>query len=98
VQVIAVPTNASPDAIRELGPEPRVLFPVVTDGAADIVAAYRLVADAPHAEFLIDRQGYLRAVSTLRAGETSDVNRLLAEVQQLNEEKVVSAMPAEHVH
>jgi putative copper export protein/mono/diheme cytochrome c family protein len=98
VEIVAVPTDASPDAIRQLGPEPRVLFPVVTDGAADIVETYRLFADAPHAEFLIDRQGYLRAISTLAPGETSDVNRLLAEVQQLNEEKVVAPMPAEHVH
>ena len=61
VEVIAVPTDAAPDAIRRLGEEPRVLFPVVTEGADDIVAAYRLFAAGPHVEFLIDRQGYVRA-------------------------------------
>ena len=44
VEVIAVPIDARPDALKRLGPEPRLLFPVVTDGAADIVAAYRLLA------------------------------------------------------
>src|SRR5256885_1112994 len=39
-EVIAVPTDAAPDALKRLGAEPRVLFPVVTDGAAEIVAAY----------------------------------------------------------
>ena len=40
VEVIAVPTDASPDAIRALGSTPPVLFPVVTDGAVDIVETY----------------------------------------------------------
>src|SRR5206468_722449 len=35
-EVIAVPTDATPDALKRLGAEPRVLFPVVTDGAAEI--------------------------------------------------------------
>src|SRR5262249_58732501 len=52
-EVIAVPRDASPDAIRALGAEPRILFPVVTDGAADIVVAYDLFAPGPHAEFLV---------------------------------------------
>src|SRR5439155_161910 len=38
VEVIAVPTHASSEAIRELGASPPVLFPVVTDGNGDIVA------------------------------------------------------------
>ncbi|HEU5323609.1 MAG TPA: cytochrome c, partial [Methylomirabilota bacterium] len=33
VEVIAVPTDASPDAISQLDTSPPVLFPVVTDGA-----------------------------------------------------------------
>src|SRR6266705_1721961 len=63
VEVIAVPTDAAPDAIRRLGAEPRVLFPIVTEGAAAIVSAYRLFAASPHAEFLIDCQDYIRAIA-----------------------------------
>src|SRR5205807_1426644 len=48
-EVIAVPTDAASDAVRRLGAEPRVFFPVVTDGAGEIVAADRLFATAPHA-------------------------------------------------
>ncbi|MBI2203968.1 MAG: CopD family protein [Candidatus Rokubacteria bacterium] len=98
LELLAVPMDAGPDAIARLGATPRVLFPVVTSGAPEIVAAYRLFTDAPHTEFLIDRQGYLRARWAAAAGETRDPNLLLAEVQQLNEEPQ-SAPPAdEHVH
>ncbi|HXU88444.1 MAG TPA: CopD family protein [Methylomirabilota bacterium] len=94
VEIIAVPTDAAPDAIKQLGAEPRVLFPVVTDGAAEIVAAYGLLARAPHAEFLVDRQGYLRAIDT----RSRDTDTLVANVEALNRERVVVAPPAEHVH
>jgi alkyl hydroperoxide reductase subunit AhpC len=97
VEVIAVPVDAAPDALRKLGAEPRVLFPVVTDGAADIVAAYRLFARAPHAELLVDRQGYVRAIARSR-GEAGETNTLLAAIQQLNEEKAPAPAPEEHVH
>ena len=94
VEVVAVPTDAAPDALKRLGPEPRIFFPVVTDGAADIVNTYRLFASGPHAEFLVDRQGYLRAVEASPSGS----ERLLANIETLNNEKVVAAPPAEHVH
>jgi hypothetical protein len=70
---------------------------VVTEGAADLVAAYGLFSREPHAEFLIDRQGYARAVS---AGDRSwaDVGALATLVQRLNDEKTVVAEPGEHVH
>ena len=98
VEVIAVPIDADPDAIRRLGAEPRVLFPVVTEGAETIVAAYRLFALAPHVELLVDRQGYVRAI-TRSGGESLDFDALVAQVQQLNEEKItVEAAPEEHVH
>jgi copper resistance protein D len=89
-----VPRDAAPDAIRQLGAEPRILFPVVTDGAADIVTAYDLFAPGPHAEFLIDRQGYLRARWT--APPTPE--GLTAEVERLNAEKVTAAPADEHAH
>jgi putative copper resistance protein D len=98
VEVIAVPTSASPDAIRELGPAPRVFFPIVTDGAREILEVYRRFDAAPHAEFLIDRQGYIRARWSSRGATARDVNLLLAEVQELNEEKVVAPPADEHVH
>ena len=97
VEVIAVPVDAAADALRALGAEPRILFPVVTDGAAEIAAAYGLFAGAPHAEFLIDRQGYIRAIARSR-GEAGELNPLLAAIQQLNEEKSPPPAPEEHVH
>ena len=78
VEVIAVPTHASSEAIRELGASPPVLFPVVTDGNDDIVATYRMFAPGPHAEILIDRQGYIRA-SKERKGDGSGLNPTAAE-------------------
>jgi putative copper resistance protein D len=94
VEVIAVPTDAASDAIKRLGPEPRILFPVVTDGAPDIVATYGLFARGPHAEFVVDRQGYLRAVDT-RVLET---DTLVANAEALSRERIVAAPPAAHVH
>ncbi|MBI2156000.1 MAG: CopD family protein [Candidatus Rokubacteria bacterium] len=98
VEVVAAPTDAPPDAVRRLGAEPRILFPVATEGAAEIAAAYRLFAATPHAELLIDRQGYVRAIARGGGGAAAEPNTLLAEVQQLNEEKVAVAAPEEHVH
>jgi putative copper resistance protein D len=95
--VIAVPRDASPDAIRQLGDETPIVFPVVTDGAREIVAAYGLFADSPHAEFLIDRQGYLRARWAEAGDPQRSINMLLADIQQLNEEPLVAAAD-EHVH
>ncbi|PYM77313.1 MAG: hypothetical protein DME03_05505 [Candidatus Rokuibacteriota bacterium] len=98
VEVIAVPTDADRDAIRRLGDDPRVLFPVVTDGAEAIVATYRLFAAAPHAEFLIDRQGYVRTIARSR-GQAAEMEPLLAQIQELNQERVpVEPPPEEHVH
>jgi putative copper resistance protein D len=98
VEVIAVPIDADPEAIRHLGPDPRIMFPVVTEGAETIVATYRMFAVAPHVEFLIDRQGYIRAV-TKSGGETGDLAALVAQVNQLNDEKIAAeAAPEEHVH
>ena len=98
VEIIAVPTNASPDAIRELAGGPPIFYPIVTDGAREIVEAYRLLRGAPHDEFLIDRQGYLRAIVTAAGEARRDTSLLLAEVQRLNEEKAAPPPPAEHVH
>jgi len=92
VEVIAVPTHAAAEAIAELGSSPPVLFPVVTDGERDIVETYRMFAPGPHTEFLIDRQGYIRAIWRDAAGG------IQAQVEKLNEEKDVPPFPDDHVH
>jgi putative copper export protein/mono/diheme cytochrome c family protein len=98
VEIIAVPGDAAPDAIRQLAGWPPILYSIVTDGAPEILATYRLFSPAPHTEFLIDRQGYLRAIVAAAGDPRRDVNLLLAEVQRLNEERPVTPPPAEHVH
>jgi putative copper resistance protein D len=97
VEVVAVPRDGAANAIRQLGATPPVWFPVVTDGGPDIVTTYSLFSPAPHAEFLIDRQGYLRAIS---AGDRqwTDPPALLAAAGQLDAEPTVGPEPAEHVH
>ena len=98
VEIIAVPTDAAPDAIRRLGGARGLYFSVVTDGASEIIAAYRLFAGgAQHAEFLIDRQGYVRG-RWAGQGEAPAIPLLLAEVQRLRREQPVVAPAAEHIH
>ena len=98
VEIIAVPRDAAPDAIRRLAGGPWILYPIVTDGAREIVETYGLFSRAPHAEFLIDRQGYLRAIVAAAGDPRRDLDLLLAEIHQLNQEKAPPAPPAEHVH
>jgi putative copper resistance protein D len=111
--VIAVPMGSEEKILSRIGVSPPILFPVVTDGAADIVSTYPLFCrtrapegarpDPPmpsHVEFLIDRSGYLRA-RWIPGGTTpgwSDIKVLLAEIHALNQETVVASPPAEHVH
>ena len=111
--LIAVPMDNDQAILSRIGATPRILFPVATDGAADIVTTYalfrRTLAPAgalpdpprpPHMEFLIGRSGYLRArwiPDGPRPG-WSDIKRLLAEVQALNQEPATVAPPDEHVH
>jgi Copper resistance protein D/Cytochrome C oxidase, cbb3-type, subunit III/AhpC/TSA family len=92
VEIIAVPTQASPEAIAQLGASPPILFPVVTDGAREIVAAYGMFAPGPHAEILVDRQGYVRAIWR------GDGGAVQAQVEKLNAEKSPPPFPDDHVH
>ena len=92
VEVIGVPKHVSADPIGELGASPPVLFPVVTDGAAAIVATYGIFASGSHAELLIDRQGYVRAIWN------DDTGRVQPEAEKLNEEKSPPPFPDDHVH
>jgi putative copper resistance protein D len=99
VEVVAVPPHSSPEAIAELGQSPPVLFPVVTDGNEDIAAAYRLFAHgAAHAELLIDRQGYIRAIWGSDQTGMPEADAVQAQVERLNEEKSPPPVPDEHVH
>jgi putative copper resistance protein D len=99
VEVVAVPPRSSPQAIAELGESPPVLFPVVTDGNEDITAAYRLVAPGTaHAELLIDRQGYIRAIWRSDQTGMPDADAVQAQVERLNEEKSPPLLPDDHVH
>jgi putative copper resistance protein D len=97
-EIVAVPSDAAPDAIRALSAGALILYPVVTDGAREILDAYRLFSPARHAEFLIDRQGYLRAIYSAAGDPRRDPNLLVTEVQRLNDEKVEPPPPSEHVH
>jgi putative copper export protein/mono/diheme cytochrome c family protein len=94
VEIIAVPRDAAADAIRQLGQDPLVLFPVVTDGAREIVAAYDLFVTTPHAELLIDRAGYLRT----RWTTPPPLADLVAVVDRLNKEPLTAAPADEHAH
>jgi peroxiredoxin len=99
VEVVAVPPRASPSAIAQLGASPPVLFPVVTDGNEDIVATYRLFTPGEaHAELLIDRQGYIRAIWRSDQTGMPDATAVQAQVERLNEEKVPPPLPDDHVH
>jgi len=98
VEVIAVPTHASPEAISELGSSPPVLFPVVTDGSAEIVATYRMFAPGVHVELLIDRQGYIRAIWRDDIGGMARAATVQSQVEKLNEEKSPPPFPDDHVH
>lgn len=111
--VIAVPMDGGEKILSRIGASPRILFPVATEGAADIVSTYALFrrTRAPegalpnppmpaHMEFLIDRSGYLRA-RWIPGGPQpgwSDIKVLLAEILTLNQETAVAALPDEHVH
>lgn len=99
VEVIAAAPRSSQDAIADLGQSPSVLFPIITDGNEDIAAAYRLFAPgAAHAEFLIDRQGYIRAIWRSDQTGMPDADAVQAQVEKLNEEKPPPPLPDDHIH
>jgi hypothetical protein len=91
-QIIAVPTQC------ELGSSPPVLFPAVTDGTADIVATYRMFAPGAHAELLIDRQGYIRAIWREDMAGVPRAAGVQSQVEKLNQEKSLPPFPDDHVH
>jgi len=88
------------------------LFSVITDGAEEAFETYALFRrslseqglrpDPPfpfHMEFLIDRQGYIRARWIAAEGAAwVDPDLLLQEIAQLNQEKPSAPAPDDHVH
>jgi putative copper resistance protein D len=109
--ILAVPLDAPRDVYRALGGHAPNLV-VAVDGAAEAATTYalfdrervpdgspRTAAQAGHMEFLIDRQGYLRARFLLRdGGGWSDPARLLAEAEALAREAPRAPVPDDHVH
>jgi putative copper resistance protein D len=107
-EVIAVPLDDGAHIIRRLGGRPPVLFPVITDGAPDIAATYALLgrglapraAPPTHMEFLLDRQGYVRARwlpgSPGQSWETVQI--LVDQILVLDKETPAGPPPDEHVH
>jgi putative copper resistance protein D len=112
-EIVAAPLGDGRDIIRRLGGRPPILFPVITDGAGDIAATYMLLArgfgpaalsgrGAPplHAEFLIDRQGYVRArwLPGSPGPAWDRLPTLTDQVQLLDKETPAGPPPDEHVH
>jgi putative copper export protein/mono/diheme cytochrome c family protein len=109
-EILAVPRDDGSDIIRRLGGRPPILYPVITDGAADIATAYTLLArglgpaprGAPplHAEFLIDRQGYIRArwLPGAPGPGWDTLPTLVEQIQLIDKETPAGPAPDEHVH
>jgi putative copper resistance protein D len=82
---------------------------IVSEGIREVVETYKLfarsfssedpIASTPHAEFLIDTQGYIRA-RWLPAENTGwrNLNLLMQQIEGLRKEKPTAPAPDEHVH
>jgi putative copper resistance protein D len=104
-EIVAVPISGEPDILQRLAaaaPDVRILFPVVTEGAADIVRTYALfapdVARGGHVEFLVDRTGYLRWRRTISMDAAPDLQPLQTAALELSSEPAARATLPEHVH
>ncbi len=107
-RTLAVPMRDAARIYRRLGSR-AVAFPVAAEGSEEVVETYTLfrrtlaaegVPPVPsHMEFLVDRQGYLRArwIPGQDAG-WEDLSRLLHEIGWLDNESPAAAAPDEHVH
>ncbi len=110
VEVLAVPRDARGFLDRE--PAEPLSLSIAIDGSLEAFETYSMMRrslseegmrpDAPppsHMEFLIDRQGYIRArwIADESRGWTN-TELLMREVAQLNEEKPSLPAPDDHVH
>ena len=111
VEVLGVPLHGSRDIAHTLG-QWAVGYPIVMDGAAEIAMTYTLFRrtwrsedrqpEPPipaHLEFLIDRQGYIRARWIPRAQQGwEEMAPFLGTIEDLNHEEPETAEPEEHLH
>ena len=107
VEIILVPSDGE-EANMKIG----TVSQVVTEGGREIFETYSLFgtsfaydpssldASRPHhTEFLIDKQGYIRARWIAREGPGwSKIENLLQQVETLRNEKSQSPAPDDHVH
>ncbi len=107
-RILAVPMREANQVYRRLGIT-GANFALVVDGSQEIVETYTLfrrtlapggVPPIPrHMEFLIDRQGYVRARWIPGEGPGwSEIPRLLSEIERLATEAQRAQAPGEHVH
>lgn len=103
-RVLAVPMTAPEQVYRRLGLR-ALNIGLAVDGSEEIATTYLLFArdhrpEVPeHVEFLIDRQGYLRARwRPDRDPGWEDVRRLVHAVERLDREPRTAPPPEEHVH
>jgi putative copper resistance protein D len=109
VQVLAIPLDTDQDVVP---PETATRLTLVTDGATEAAITYTLFRKSlspagrltippfpAHVEFLIDRQGYVRA-RWLPGNEPgwAKAEELLATIGWLNQEKPRAPAPDEHIH
>ena len=110
--VLAVPVNA-PNLQDMTTITTAMPFPVVMQGAAEIVHSYALFRRTlsnpdlagegtipKHMEFLIDRYGYLRArwIPAVDGSGWTDIGELTQQIDRLNREKEIRPPPDDHVH
>ncbi len=109
VKILLVPKDF--DDIRGLDGKVKS-FAVISDGSRETFEAYALYRRSfseagtqpdppvpPHMEFLIDRQGYVRARWIPRDGPGWDkLENLWRDIDRLNQEKTSAPAPDDHVH
>ncbi|RPJ38790.1 MAG: cytochrome C, partial [Planctomycetaceae bacterium] len=110
--LLAVPVNGlNPQDLAAITAD--MPFPVVTQGAPEIVRSYALFrrtlsnpdlagegTTPKHMEFLMDRYGYLRArwIPAVDGAGWTDIGELMRQIDQLNREKEIRPPPDDHVH